>query len=64
MLLTVVEETAQSHLVTYGMASFNLCKVGSVFFVVMYPLHLIYDISAHFKIKFRVTIMVLFSFDY
>lgn len=44
MRFTMVEEIAQSHLVTYGMDSFNfvgdmvtltLCKVGYVSFVVM-----------------------------
>ena len=66
--MTVVEQTAQAHLVTYGMASFTLCKAGYVFFAVMYPLYLVYevdiDILAHFKIKFCVTIMVMFSLHY
>ena len=76
MLLTEVEENAQSHLVTYGMDSINLvgnmaslplCKVGYVSFVVMSQLYLVYeadiDILPHFKNN-CVTIMVMFSLYY
>ena len=53
MLLTVLEEIARSHVVTYvciysftfvgNMASWYLCMVGYVSFVVMYQLYLVYE---------------------
>ena len=77
MLLTVLEEIARLPLVTYGMYSFTfvgnmaswyLCMVGYVSFVVMSQLYFVYevdiDILAHFKIKFCATIMVMFSLHY
>ena len=51
-----------------NMASFPLCKASYLSFVVKSQLYLVYeadiDILAHFKIKFCVTIMVMFSLHY